>query len=113
MYLHHLANAIDTSHRRYIAQEIEIEFLVKGRIDRLIGPDHEQRITVRRRTHHGIRRDIAASTWPVSMMNCCPRRSDSHWAMRRTSTSMAWPAGKSNEHMHRPHRIRLRPCHGR
>jgi hypothetical protein len=65
MYLHDLANAIDASHRCDIAQEIEIEFLVKGRIDRVVGPDHEQGITIRRRTHHGVRRNIAASARPV------------------------------------------------
>jgi hypothetical protein len=65
MYLHDLANAIDAGHRCYIAQKIEIEFLVKSSIDRVVSPDHEQRITVRRRTHHGVRRNIAASAWPV------------------------------------------------
>jgi hypothetical protein len=89
VYLHDLANAIDASHRCYIAQKIEIKFLVKSGIDRVVGPDHEQRITVRRRTSAAI---LPPAPGRFSMTNRCPRRSDSHWPMRRASTSMAWPA---------------------
>src|SRR5262245_19292374 len=90
----HLANAINAGHRCHIAQEIEIEFLVESCIDRVIGPDHEQRVTLRGRT------TASAAILPpapglFSMTNCWPRCSESPWAMSRARTSMAWPTANA------------------
>jgi len=51
MHHHDVRHAVDGGDWRDIANEVEIELVVGGRIDRVGYTDQEQRITVRRRTH--------------------------------------------------------------
>ena len=50
---------------RDVANEIEIEVVVKRRIDRVRRTDQEQRVTVRNCAHDRLGGDIAAGTRPV------------------------------------------------
>jgi hypothetical protein len=50
---------------RDVANEIEIEIVVKRRIDRVRRTDQEQRVTVRRRENDRLGGDIAACARPV------------------------------------------------
>src|SRR5260221_13296880 len=47
-----------------VANEIEIEIVVKRRIDRVWRTDQEQRVAVWRRTNDRLGGDIAACAWP-------------------------------------------------
>src|SRR5215467_8880207 len=51
--------------RRDVADEIEVELFVQRRVDRVVPPDHEQRVAVGRRTYNRLGADIAAATRPV------------------------------------------------
>jgi hypothetical protein len=51
--------------RRDVANEIEGELVVEGVVDRVRRNHLEQRVTVRRRLHHGLGADIAAGARPV------------------------------------------------
>src|ERR1700686_1674438 len=65
MHHHHVGPAADTGHRRYIADEIEIEMLIERRVDRIRRTRDEERISVRARPHHRLGPDRAACTRPV------------------------------------------------
>jgi hypothetical protein len=43
-----------------VADKIEIELVVKRRVDRAAWRDHEERMTVRRRAHDRLGADVAA-----------------------------------------------------
>jgi hypothetical protein len=45
--------------------KLKIELFIERRIDRVCPTDEEERVTIRRRTHHHLRRDIGACARPV------------------------------------------------
>src|SRR5262245_4082868 len=51
--------------RRDVADKIEIEFLIERCVDRIVTPDHEQRVAVCRRVHDRLGADVGAATRPV------------------------------------------------
>ena len=114
---HHDKGAADEARdRRDVANEIEIELVVKRRIDRVRRTDQEERVAVRRRTHDRLGGDIAAGARPVL---------DDEWLaepLRQPLTDQAREdvvraaGGKADDDAHRPRRIGLRPSetrHGR
>src|SRR6266436_10022722 len=57
MYHHDEGCANDTSDRRDVTDEIEIEVVVERRVDRLCRTDHEHRVAVSGRAHDGLGAD--------------------------------------------------------
>src|SRR5262245_20614152 len=93
-----------------VADEIEVELVIERRVGRAcVGPDHEQRVAVRRRAHDRLGADIATRARPVL---------DHEWLakpLRQPLTHQtgddvgrsAW--GEWGDDAHRPRRISLRP----
>jgi hypothetical protein len=48
-----------------VACDIEIELVVKGRVNRRRSIDHQQRVAVRRGAYDCLGTDIATAAWPV------------------------------------------------
>ena len=101
--------ADDGCDRRDVADEIEIEFVVERRVDRVAATDQEQRVAVRRRSYDDFGADITAGTRPVL---------DDEWLaepLRQPLTDQAREdvgraaRGKADNHVHRPRRIGLAP----
>src|SRR3977135_3181064 len=108
--------AVDASDRRNIANEIEVELIVKRRIDRIGDTAQEKRVAVCRRTHDRLGPDIAASTWPVvddeglaAPLREVLAHKTRYYVIRSTRR-------KPDHDAHGPRRIGLRPSetrHGR
>src|SRR5262249_43829367 len=92
IHYHDIGKADDGCDRCDIADEIEIEFVVKGRVDCVRWTHHEQHIAVSGLAHDGLGVDVAAAPGRFSMMNCWPSRSDNHCPTSRAVMSVA-PAG--------------------
>src|SRR6516165_12659665 len=65
MHLHGKRVASNARNRRDVADEIEIELVVEGGIDRVHESSHKERISVRGRVHDHLGADIADSSWSV------------------------------------------------
>ena len=113
MYHHDKGTADEARDRRDVADEIEIELVVKRRIDRVRRTDQEQRVAVRRRAHDRLGGDVAAGARPVL---------DDEWLaepLRQPLTDQAREdvvraaGGKADDDAHRPRRIGLRPSEAR
>src|SRR5262245_51878808 len=94
MHLHDQSGAADASDRCNVTEEIEREILEEGRVDRAARRDHDERIA-----SGGDRTTDSMAILPLapgrlSMMNCWPSRSDSHWPMRRALMSFCPPGAK-------------------
>src|SRR5437763_1557592 len=63
--LHDVCGANGASDRRDVADEIEVELIVKLRVDLIRHADRYKRIAVTRRTHGRLGADISASSRPV------------------------------------------------
>ena len=50
--------------RRDVTNEIEIQFVVERRVDRLRRTDHKERLAVGGRAHHGLGGDTGAAARP-------------------------------------------------
>src|SRR5215472_17079922 len=79
--------------RRDVADEIEIELVVEGGVDRVHSNASEKRIAVGGRTYNGLGATLLAAPGRFSMTNCWPSRSDSHCPIRRAMMSVP-PAGQ-------------------
>src|SRR6516162_3574679 len=95
--------------RRDVADEIEIELVVEGGVDRVHSDASEKRIAGGGRTYNGLGADIAGSTRPVL---------DDEWLAEplrqplrdQACDDVGRPAsGKADDDAHRPRRIGLRP----
>ena len=106
---HDKADAPNARDRRDIANEIEVEIVVEGRVIRVRVSDCEQRVAVGGRTHDGLGRDIAASTWSVLNEEFLAepfRQPLTDQPCRRVSEATG---RKASDNAHRPGRIGLRP----
>src|SRR5258705_13278070 len=102
--------AANTGDRRNVADEIEIEFFIKGRIDRARRKYQEERVAVRRRTYDCLGGDIATRARPV-LDNERLAETLLEPLTNEARRYVSWAAGRSaNNDAHRPRRIALRPC---
>src|SRR5262249_4659733 len=62
---HDLGTAGNARDRRNVADEIEIELLVKRRIARVRKTNQEKRVAIRGRIHDGLGGDVGTRTGPV------------------------------------------------
>src|SRR5262245_50571761 len=106
-------HATDTCDRRDVADEIEVEFLIERRVDRVVGTDQEQRVAVCGRTNDHLRRDIGASTRPVfdDELLAEPLRQPLTHQARGDVIRTGW--SKADHNAHRPRRVGLRSRHPR
>ena len=110
MNLHDERHADDAGNGGDVADEIEIELLVKRCIDRVGGAHDEQRIAVRRCADRGFDRDIAAGARPVVDDDLLteplgePLRHHPRCNVGRT------PSRKPNDQAHRSRGVGLRCC---
>src|SRR5262249_57404447 len=66
IYRHDKWCADNASDRCNVADEIEVELVIERRVGRAcVGPDHEQRVAVRRRADDRLGADIATRARPV------------------------------------------------
>src|SRR5215472_2265654 len=99
--------------RGYIADEIEIEFLVQRDVNRIRRSGQEERIAVRRRAHDRLGGDVAASACPVlnNELLTEPLREPLSY---QTRDDVARTAGAiADDQAHRPRWIGLRPSQAR
>jgi len=109
MHHHDVGHAKDACDRHDVAEEIVIELAFEERcIDRALRADHEQRITIRGRTHDHLGPDHGGRAWPVL---------DDEWLaevlrkpLSHQSRGDVGRAGRRGWHdqMHGPRRIDLR-----
>jgi NAD(P)-dependent dehydrogenase (short-subunit alcohol dehydrogenase family) len=98
----------DGCDRRDVADEIEIEFVVERRVDRVEATDQEQHVTVRRRSHDDFGANITAGTRPVLDDERLAE------ALQQPLTDQARDdvgraaSGKGGDQVHRPRWIGLR-----
>src|SRR5262245_4278435 len=99
--------------RGYIADEIEIEFLVQRDVDRIRRSGQEERIAVRRRAHDRLGGDVVAGAWPVfnNELLTEPLREPLSYQTRDDVTRTA--GAIADENAHRPRRIGLRESKAR
>src|SRR5262249_21709423 len=93
MHLYGKRVASNARDRRDVADEIEIELVVEGGVDRVHSNASEKRIAVGGRTYNGLGATLLAAPGRFSMTNCWPSRSDSHCPIRRAMMSVP-PAGQ-------------------
>src|SRR6266702_2617326 len=62
---HDIREADDSRDRRNVADEIEIELVVKRCVDRAWRAGEDQRISVGGRAHDRLDAEIAAGAWPI------------------------------------------------
>src|SRR5215510_8684780 len=65
MHHHDVRHIVDGRDRRDVAEEIEIELVVQGRVDRVESAGHEQRVAVCGRAHDRLGCDVAAGSRTV------------------------------------------------
>src|SRR5215813_419997 len=102
MYRHDKGHADDTSDRRDVADEIEIELVVKRGVDRIYRTDRKQRIAIRRRTHDGFGGDIGGSPRPIlddKWLLAEPLRQPLPYQTRDNALRAAWC--KTHDYTHR------------
>src|SRR5215472_5753057 len=99
--------------RGYIADEIEIEFLVQRDVDCIRRSRQEERIAVRRRAHDRLGGDVAAGAWPVlnNELLTEPLREPLSYQTRDDVTRTA--GAIADENAHRPRWIGLSPSNVR
>ena len=112
----HHRHADDAGDRRGVANEVEIELFVERGVDRVGDGGKQQRISVRRRVHHGLGADIAAGARPVLRHEGLaePLVQPLTDQARRDVDPAA--GGKAGDDAHRPRRIlvrRRKPREGR
>src|SRR3989442_5070951 len=109
MDLHDWGYAVDAGEGGDIPDEIVIEVLVGRRVNHIVRADGEQRVTIGRRAHHGLGRDIAAGARPVldDELLTEPLRQPLTHDARGDVERLA--GDKSDDHAHRARRVSLRP----
>src|SRR5262245_24342672 len=108
MHVQDERNAINAGDRRGVANEIELEIIVQGRIDRVRSIGEEKRLAVRGRAHRHFGRDIAGSTRPVideKLLTQTVRQPLSDQARDYVDLTAS---SKANDDAHRPRWIDLR-----
>src|SRR5262252_5985543 len=102
--------ASDARDRRDVADEIEIELVVEGGVDRVHESSHKERISVRGRVHDRLGADIAGSSWSVLDDELLAEPLRQPLSYQACHDVGATGGGKSDDDAHRPRRIGLRPC---
>src|SRR5215211_6348689 len=92
VYHHNEGDRVDAGDGCDVAEEVEIEFLVKRRIDRGRGADQEEVYPSGGAFTTRSVPILLPGPGLFSMTNCWPRRSDSHWPIRRALMSVDPPA---------------------
>src|SRR5262245_42062393 len=109
----HVRHADDAGDRCDIADEIEIELVVEGRIDQICRRDKEERVAVRRRAHDRFGADIAATAWPVIDHEWLAEPLRQPWSDEARQDVLGAAGGNGDDQAHWPQRIRLRPSDAR
>src|SRR6516165_10229975 len=109
IHFHDKGDTGNARHRRSVADEIEIKFLVQRGVDCIRRSGQEERIAVRCRAHDRLGGDVAAGVWPVlnNELLTEPLREPLSYQTRddvaRTTGAIA------DDDAYRPRRIGLRP----
>src|SRR5262249_19346002 len=106
---HGLGSTGDARDRSDIADEIEVELLVKRRITRVWKTNQEKRVAIRGRIHDGLSGDVGTCTRPVldDELLACPLRKPLTDQTGNDVISSA--GGKPDNPAYRTRRIGLRP----
>src|SRR5215813_9829116 len=106
---HEVRHDNNAGDRRDVADEIEVELLIKRRVHRVRRMDEEERIAIRYRTHDGLRGDISAGARPV-LDNELLAESLGQPLTHRTGDEVVSAARRDwHDQTHWPRRIGLRP----
>jgi hypothetical protein len=62
MHFHDQRKVLDPPDRRDVAQKVEVELLTEGSVDRVLGGDQQQRVSVGRYVGHGFGSDGSGDT---------------------------------------------------
>src|SRR5262245_46736317 len=94
MHLHEIRCARNGSDRCNVTDKIEIEISIERRIDDIRRAGQEKRIAIGGARMTASVAMLVPAPGRFSMMNCWPRRSVSHWPIRRAVMSTDPPGGK-------------------
>src|SRR5215468_7769308 len=113
MHHHHVGDDNNAGDRRDVADEIEVEFVIECRVERVEGTDYEQGVAVCRRAHDRLGCDVAAGSRTVvdDERLTKPLREPLTYQTRydvRTASGR-----EANNDAHRPRRVGLRPSEAR
>src|SRR3954453_20009848 len=109
VYYHNERDRDDARDRCDVAEEVEIEFFVKRRVDRGRGADQKEGVSVRRRIHYHFRTNIAARSRSVLDDKLLAETLREPLADQTSDDVGRSAAGKWDHDAHRPRRIGLRP----
>src|SRR5258705_11450384 len=113
MHLHDMGHAHDAGYWREIADEIEIEFVVKRRVDSIRRGNHEERVAVRRRIHDRLGADVAAGPGPVLDDELLAKPLGKPLTDQARHDVGTPASGETNDYAHRPRWVGLRPSEAR
>ena len=111
--LHDERVADDARDRRDVADEVEIELVVEGGVDRIRRRDEQQRIAIRRRTDGGFGGDIGGCARPVFDDKLLAEPLGQPLTDETRSNVGGAAGGKPDHQAHRPRRVGLRLCDAR
>src|SRR5215831_17969875 len=106
---HEVGHDNNAGDRRDVADEIEVELLIKRRVHRVRRMDEEERIAIGYRTHDGLRGDISAGARSVLDDKLLAEPLRQPLADQARDDVGAAAGGKADDDAHRPRRISLRP----
>src|SRR5215472_14779309 len=106
---HEVGHDNNAGDRRDVADEIEVELLIKRRVHRVRRMDEEERIAIRYRTHDGLRGDIGAGARPVLDNELLAEPLREPLADQASDDVGAPAGGKADDDAHRPPGIGLGP----
>src|SRR5262245_35723836 len=113
IYHHHYGLAGDACNRRDVAEEIEVESVVKCRVDRVRRGHQEKCVAVRWSTHDRFGADISAATRAVFYDELLAESPREPWSDEPRKKVGRAARGRGGDDADRPRRIGLRPSEAR
>src|SRR5262245_36070023 len=110
---HDCGHAHDACNRRDVAEEIEVEPVVKCRVDRVRRGHQEKCVAVSWGTHDRFGADIGAATWAVFYDELLAEPPREPWSDEPRKNVGQSARGRGGDDAHRPRRIGLCPCDAR
>src|SRR5262249_22330508 len=105
-----VGHGVDASDRGDIADKIVVELLIERGVDHVVRTDGEQRVAIRRRSHHGLGCYIAAAARAVLDDELLTEPLGQRLSHDTRDDIDRLTGGKTDHHAHRTRGIGLRAC---